>query len=88
MLRIKEAIKIHNLIHPDNKLTQTDIAKRLFPHSSPAVRRVIMYRMSNNHRKEINPQWIRIIAQMTGVRSDFILGSQTNIDYGFNDKKS
>lgn len=72
-MNIKEAIKIHNAV-TGKKLTQTDIAMVIWPDSDINVARVNMYRLTSGKRVFVSMSWIKIISDMTGVDSNYILG--------------
>lgn len=56
------------------KVMKKDIAARLWPNSSPAAQQVNMTKLCNGKQKKINPEWVKIVCELTGVSANFLLG--------------
>jgi len=83
MLRIKQAIKIHNKL-TGQVIYEQDLAALIWPNSNHYTRKVSMSRLSNGLMKG-KPEWIQIISEATGVPSDYILGMKTKTDYDYDE---
>ena len=56
------------------KLMKKDIAARLWPNSSPSAQQVNMTKLCNGKQKKIDPEWVKIVCELTGVSANFLLG--------------
>lgn len=72
MFRIEEAIA--RAKQNGKKVYKKDIAARLWPDSEPIGQQVNMTRLCAGKNAKIDPQWIVIVCEMTGVTADFLLG--------------
>lgn len=72
MIRIEEAIA--RAKQRGEKVMKKDIAARLWPDSTPAAQQVNMTALCSGRKKLVAPEWVRIICEMTGCTSDFLLG--------------
>ena len=70
MIRIEEAIAFAKL--NGRKVTKKEIAQRLWPNSKPAAQSVSMARLLKGEAQMIQPDWVRIICEMTGCTADFL----------------
>ena len=56
------------------KVMKKDIAARLWPNSSPSAQQVNMTKLCNGKQKKIDPEWVKIVCELTGVSANFLLG--------------
>lgn len=70
MIRIEEAIAFAKL--NGRKVTKKEIAERIWPNSNPASQSVSMTRLINGDAQRVDPEWVRIICEMTGCTADFL----------------
>lgn len=80
-LRIKEAIKLHEIYY-GRRITQRSLAAKIWKNSKPEVRSVLMYRLSSNrYYKTVRPEWIKIIANETHIEYEYIMGTMSSKTY-------
>ena len=72
IIRIDEAIARAKA--NGNRVYKREIAARIWPNSSPAAQQVNMTALCNGSTERVAPEWVRIICEMTGVSSDFLMG--------------
>jgi len=72
MMRIEQAIA--RAKEQGNKVTKKEIAARLWPDSVPSAQQVNMTALCSGRTARVNPEWVVIICEMTGVSADFLLG--------------
>lgn len=72
MIRIESALAYAK--ENGKKVFKKDIAARLWPDSTPQAQQVNMTELVNGTKQRLDPEWIRIICEMTGVSADFLLG--------------
>ena len=72
ILRIEEAIARAKA--NGKRVYKKDIAARIWPDSTPTAQQVNMSRLCNCSSVRVAPEWVRIICEMTGVSSDFLMG--------------
>lgn len=72
MIRIEAALA--HAKEQGKKVFKKDIAARLWPNSTPQAQQVNMTELVNGSKQRVDPDWIRIICEMTGVSADFLLG--------------
>ena len=72
MMRIEQAIA--RAKEQGNKVLKKDIAARLWPDRTPEAQQVNMTKLLKGKTARIDPDWIGIICEMTGVSSDFLFG--------------
>lgn len=72
MFRINAALA--NAKENGIKVMKKDIAARLWPNSSPSAQQVNMTKLCNGKQKKINPEWVNIVCELTGVSANFLLG--------------
>jgi hypothetical protein len=72
MMRIEQAIAVAK--ENGKKVKKKEIAARLWPDSSEAAQQVNMTALCNGKTTKINPAWVGIICEMTGVSADFLFG--------------
>lgn len=72
MIRVEEAIARAKM--QGRKVLKKEIAEKLWPDSSAAVQQVNMTLLCSGKKKLVNPDWVRIICEMTGCSADFLLG--------------
>ena len=72
MLRIDEAIARAKTA--GKKVMKKDIAARLWPDTTPVGQQVNMTGLCKGNTARINPDWVRIICEMTGCTADFLFG--------------
>lgn len=56
------------------KVMKKDIAARLWPDSNEAAQQVNMTGLCSGRTSRINPEWVKIICEMTGCSADFLFG--------------
>lgn len=72
MFRIEEAIAhARRAGHP---VLKKEIAARLWPDATEVGQMVNMTRLCSGKTTRIEPGWVSIVAEMTGVSANFILG--------------
>ena len=71
-IRVEEAIA--RAKQRGDKLFKKDIAARLWPDSTPEAQQVNMTALCSGRKKAVDPEWVRIICEMTGVSADFLFG--------------
>lgn len=72
MIRIEQAMA--RAKEQGKKVKKKDLAKRLWPDSSPVAQQVNMTALCAGKTTRINPDWVKIICEMTGCTSDFLFG--------------
>lgn len=72
MMRIEQAIA--RAKESGKKVLKKDIAARLWPDSTVVAQQVNMTALCNGATARINPEWVKIICEMTGCSADFLLG--------------
>ena len=71
-LRIEEAIARAKA--NGKKVLKKDIAAKLWPDSVESAQQVNMTKLCNGRTASINPEWVVVVCEMTGCRSDFLFG--------------
>ena len=72
MLRID--VVIARAKEQGKKVMKKDISAKLWPDSTPAAQQVNMTALCCGKTKYINPDWVKVICEMTGCTADFLLG--------------
>lgn len=72
MIRIEQALA--RAKEKGLKVLKKDVAARLWPDSLPSAQQVNMTKLCSGKTARIDPEWINIICEMTGVSADFLLG--------------
>jgi len=72
MIRIESAIA--RAKEQGIKVTRRDIAARLWPDATPINQSVKIGLLIRGKTTRIEPRWVGIICEMTGVSADFLLG--------------
>ena len=71
-MRIEQAIA--RAKESGKKVLKKDIVARLWPDSTAVAQQVNMTALCNGATARINPEWVKIICEMTGCSADFLLG--------------
>lgn len=71
MFRIAEAISKANA--EGKRVKKKDIAEKFWPDSTETARQVNMTKLCNGKQKKINPDWVKIVCEMTGCTPEFLL---------------
>lgn len=72
MIRIEQAIA--RAKDEGRKVLKKDIAARLWPDSAPGAQMVNMTGLCNGRTTRLDPEWVKIICEMTGCTPGFLLG--------------
>lgn len=72
MMRLEAAIA--RAKESGKKVLKKDIAARLWPDRTPEARQVNMTKLLTGKTLRIEPGWVEIICEMTGVSADFLFG--------------
>ncbi len=72
MMRIEQAIA--RAKEQGKKVFKKDISARLWPDSTPAGQQVNMTALCAGKTSRINPEWVKVICEMTGCTADFLFG--------------
>ena len=80
MIRLTEAIELHNLRNPGNKLTAQVIGFMIYPDSNYDTVKVSMNKITKGTMKKVNPEWVVIMAKATGTDPNFLFGFKSKHD--------
>lgn len=58
------------------KVKKKDIAARLWPNSSEVAQQVNMTSLLNGTTRKVEPEWVKIICEMTGVDPNFLFDDE------------
>ena len=72
MIRIEQAIA--RAKEQGRKVLKKDIAAALWPDANPANQQIKMTLLCKGKTTRIEPGWVKIICEQTGVSADFLLG--------------
>lgn len=76
MIRINEAIAVAR--RSGKKVTRMDIARKLWADSSPESQNVCINNLCNGVTTRVEPEWVKIICEMTGVDSNYLFNTNPN----------
>lgn len=71
-IKIEEAIA--RAKESGRRVLKKDIAARIWPDGTPEARQVNMTKLLKGRTLRIEPEWVKIICEMTGVSADFLFG--------------
>ena len=72
MIRIEQAIA--RAKEQGKKVLKKDIAAALWPDAAVENQRIKMSLLCTGKTTRIEPGWVKVICEMTGVSADFLLG--------------
>lgn len=72
MIRIEQALA--RAKEQGKKVLKKELAAKLWPDSSTVAQQVNMTALCSGKKIKINPEWVKIICEMTGCTADFLFG--------------
>lgn len=74
MIRINDALAF--AMAKGTRIQKNELAAKIWPASSPEAQKVNMSNLISGKSNKINPEWVSIICEETGVDANFLFGME------------